>query len=171
MKRVVVGAANRFMSDPFALLGLTKQYPLDSKDLEQAYFEAQKKTHPDQFAWATREEKAEAARKSTCVNQAYSLLRDPLKRAEYLLKEAEVELFTPDPLFLEQVMEWKEQQEAGKDIKQELLQTKQTLFEALAVAFKEKDYETAGRSLYQLQYLQRIELPLPLWERSARSDG
>lgn len=171
MKRAAVGVASRFMSDPFVLLGLKKQYPLDHKDLDNAYFEAQKRTHPDQFARATAEEKIEAARKSTCVNQAYSLLKDPLKRAEYLLQEIQGEPLAHDPLFLGQVMEWREQQDGGKDIKEELLQTKQALFEALAISFKEKNYAIAQRSLYQLQYLQKIELPLSQGERASRSDG
>lgn len=156
MKRAAVGVANLFMSDPFALLGLPQQYPLDPKALEKAYFEAQKKTHPDHFARATAEERTQASQLSTCVNQAYALLKDPLKRAEYLLKEADIEPFTHDPLFLGQVMEWQEQRGDGKDIEEELDQINKILFETLEQAFKEKDYETAGRSLYKLQYLQKM---------------
>jgi len=53
-------------------------------------------------------------------------------------------------------MEWQEQREDGIDIDEELRQTNKILFETLERAFKEKDYETAGQALYQLQYLQKM---------------
>lgn len=156
MKRAAVDAESPFMSDPFTLLGLEKKYDLDMELLDQAYFDAQKKTHPDQFSNASPEEKAEASKRSAEINHAYLLLKDPLKRAELLLKEANIDLFSHDPLFLEEVMQWRAQTAAKEDIRHDLLTTQKTLFNTLETTLKKKEYQEAERALYQLTYVHKF---------------
>lgn len=141
------------MSNPFSLLNLEPSYALDLKTLEKHYFEAQRKTHPDRFFGA---EKAEALKLSTRVNQAYTTLKNPLLRAEYLLKEAGVEPLTTDPAFLGQVMLWNERTEADEDIGSELRDKERFLLEELGTAFEKKDYEKACTSIYQLKYVNKL---------------
>src|SRR5216683_629469 len=102
------------MSNPFEILNLEKSYRLDLQLLENHYFEAQKKWHPDQFFKATDQEKTEALKTSTAVNQAYLVLKNPLSRAEYLLKAEGIEPLSHDPTFLGTVMEWNERRERGE---------------------------------------------------------
>ncbi len=156
MKRAGVDVGNPFMFDPFTLFGLKKQYDLDMELLEEAYFAAQKKTHPDQFSKSSSEEKAEASKRSADINRAYLILKDPLKRAEFLLRETNKDLFSHDPLFLEEVMQWKEQAAAKEDIRDDLLSTQKTLFNTLETSFKQKEYEEAERALYQLTYVHKF---------------
>jgi len=144
------------MFDPFALLGLKKQYDLDRESLEKAYFAAQKKTHPDRFVNSSSEEKAEASKHSADINCAYLILKDPLKRAEFLLKETNRELFSHDPLFLEELMQWKEQIAAKEDIRDDLLRTQKNLFNTLETSFKQNEYEEAEKALYQLTYVHKF---------------
>jgi len=144
------------MSDPFTLLGLEKKYDLDMKLLDKAYFDAQKKTHPDQFSKSSPEEKAEASKRSADINRAYLLLKDPLKRAELLLKEANRDLFSHDPLFLEEVMQWREKAAAKEDISHELLTTQKTLFNILDTTLQQKEYGEAEKALYQLTYVNKF---------------
>ena len=145
--------ANPFMSDPFALLRLEPTFFLDSKVLEKAYFEAQRKAHPDQFAQASPEVKAQAASHSTAINQAYLLLKDPLKRATILLEQAGVEPLSSDPAFLAQVMEWGEAQEDGQDLSHELKEQEALFLQELTASFMEKNYEMANSYVYRVTYI------------------
>lgn len=142
--------------NPFTLLNLEPTYSLDLTVLESHYFEAQRKTHPDQFSQGNEQEKADALKKSTVVNQAYLLLKNPLARAEYLLNTAGVEALSNDPVFLEQVMEWNERLANGEDLRAELREKEKILMDELERAFSLKDYEMARYTLYQLTYIQKL---------------
>jgi molecular chaperone HscB len=144
------------MLNPFEILNLEQSYSLDLSMLERHYFEAQRKTHPDQFSCADSAEKAETLKHSTLVNQAYKTLKNPLLRAEYLLKTAGVEPLSENPDFLGQVMEWNERFVQGEYLKPELEQKEKFLFDELEKAFHLKDNEAARRALYQLTYVQKL---------------
>jgi molecular chaperone HscB len=60
---------------------------LDLKDLEQRFYALSRKWHPDRFARAGIDEREEALDASAILNDGYRVLRDPVKRAAYLLKE------------------------------------------------------------------------------------
>jgi molecular chaperone HscB len=144
------------MVDPFHILNLEQTYALDQQLLEQHYFEEQKKCHPDQFSQVSAQEKADAVKKSAAVNQAYLMLKNPLNRAEYLLKAAGFEMLSHEPSFLGTVMEWNERLEQGEDLNAELLSQEKTLFHALEGHFARKDYEKIRTVLYQLTYVQKL---------------
>jgi molecular chaperone HscB len=140
----------------FALLELQKQFELDPQALEQAYFDAQKKTHPDQFAQSSPEEKQKAMAFSTKINQAYLTLKDPLKRAEYLLLDAGFEPLSHDPHILAEMMEWRERQESGEDISNSLSKEETQLMKTLHEAFEEKKYPLIQSIIYNLKYIQKM---------------
>lgn len=149
------------MLNPFEILNLEPSYSLDLDVLESQYFATQKKTHPDQFSQGNEKEKAIALNKSTAVNQAYLLLKDPLLRAEYLLKQAGIELYSNDPIFLEQIMAWNESLSQGENLRQELKMKEKQLLDTLEGAFAFKEYEKASHALYQLAYIKKL---LRQWE-------
>ncbi len=144
------------MFNPFAILNLEQSYSLNLETLENHYFAEQKKTHPDQFSQGNEQEKNDALKKSTAVNQAYLILKNPLLRAEYLLKSAGVETLSTDPSFLGQVMEWNERREQGEDLTADLLHEEDVLFNDLENAFAIQNYEKARVALYQLTYVQKL---------------
>jgi molecular chaperone HscB len=72
--------------DHFQVLGLPRRYHLDAAELEQRYLALQKETHPDRFAKALPRERLEAVVRNTELNDAYKILKQPIRRAEYLLK-------------------------------------------------------------------------------------
>lgn len=151
-----MGVGNPFMFDPFATLGLEKCYSLDMKLLEKRYFEEQKQTHPDQFVLGSPDEKAQALKKSTELNRAYLLLKDPLQRAMFLLKESEIEPLSHDAESLGQIMLWNERLESGEDLTVELRDEEETLLNGIKDAFEERDFEKVRVSLYQLTYVQKL---------------
>jgi molecular chaperone HscB len=156
MKKVDVDVGNLSMFDPFEILHLEKSYSLDLTILEKNYFEEQKKTHPDQFFKATEGEKAKALKQSILVNQAYLTLKNPLLRAEYLLREEGIDTLADDPSFLGKVMTWNERLESEEDLKPELLHEETQCLRNLEKSFILKDYEKARTALYQLTYIQKL---------------
>lgn len=71
----------------FDFFGLEHKLDLDLRDLEQRFYSLSRKYHPDRFTLKNREEQQHALEASSILNDAYRTLREPLARAEYLLKE------------------------------------------------------------------------------------
>ncbi len=111
------GPAALFLMDitdnHFALFGLPERYVLDSAALNRAYRELQSRVHPDRFAASGAAEQRVALQWATQANEAYRVLRDPLKRAIYLcgLKghdpASENNTDMPQAFLVEQ-LEWRE---------------------------------------------------------------
>ena len=72
--------------DYFAVFGLPRKVGLDRAELEGRFYELSRKFHPDFFQSATPAEQAKSLEQSALVNQAYRALRDPISRAEYLIR-------------------------------------------------------------------------------------
>lgn len=123
----------------FEVLGLAPKFNLDSAELENAYFAAQRQWHPDRFVTKSADEKAEAAVKSTQVNDAYQTLKDPLLRARALYvvlvgalpDSSQSETLLQDMMALqEKLME--DPDAAKKEVKQQLDDCERDLVEAFA---------------------------------------
>ncbi len=74
------------MVNYFQLFGLETQFTIDLAKLSTLYQTLQKKVHPDRFANASSQDQLLAVKKSTLINDAYQTLKNPLKRAQYLLE-------------------------------------------------------------------------------------
>ena len=59
---------------------------LDLADLEKRFFELSKKFHPDRFATKSALELQISHDRSSAVNNAYRILRDPVARAKYMVE-------------------------------------------------------------------------------------
>ena len=103
------------MTNYFELLNLEPSFDLDPAALEKAYFAEQRKYHPDRFATKPPTEKHAAMQRSVDINNAYNTLKDPLKRAQYLLGLQGIVVGTdkdtvkPSHVLLTEVMEWREE--------------------------------------------------------------
>ncbi|MDD5248540.1 MAG: Fe-S protein assembly co-chaperone HscB [Rhodocyclaceae bacterium] len=99
--------------DHFALLGLPRAYAVDRNELERLYRDLQAHVHPDKHAHKGDADRRVAMQWATQVNEAYQTLRDPLRRARYLLHlaghDAAIETNTAMPAeFLMEQMELRE---------------------------------------------------------------
>jgi molecular chaperone HscB len=112
-------AASHF-ANFFDLLGLPASYALDAGALDRAYRALQAEVHPDRHANAGDAERRASMQWATRANEAYATLRDPLKRARYLL-EIEGTPVNPEggaplpPAFLARQMELREALESAAD--------------------------------------------------------
>ncbi|MEK6798978.1 MAG: Fe-S protein assembly co-chaperone HscB [Planctomycetota bacterium] len=70
----------------FDLMGMPRTFDIDERSLTAAYRAIARRVHPDRFGGDTEEVRTLATRLSAEINRAYGVLRDPLKRAEYLLE-------------------------------------------------------------------------------------
>jgi molecular chaperone HscB len=71
--------------DPFATLGIARRFDVDVRALEKTHRDLSRALHPDRFAGATAGQRQEALARAVEVNEAWRVLRDPLRRAEALL--------------------------------------------------------------------------------------
>jgi molecular chaperone HscB len=74
------------MVDHFAVFGLPRRYRIERDQLEALHRELSWKVHPDRHAQASSGERLRAVQAMTALNDAYRVLRDPVKRAEHLLE-------------------------------------------------------------------------------------
>ena len=150
--------------DYFMLLGLEKTYLLDEAVLEQAYLAAQRQHHPDRFARAEEADRLVAIQHSADINQAYHTLKNPVKRAEYLLAQADhpVEKATASQALL---MESMEQREAlmGADSENatEVLAAKAEknitdCMEVFALAWQQQQWDEAVQLALRMRYTQKF---------------
>jgi molecular chaperone HscB len=79
-------------ADHFAVFGLPRAYPLDTRDLERRYKELTKQLHPDRWAKSDPRARRASLARTVQLNDAWRVLRDPVKRAEYLLSLAGVDV-------------------------------------------------------------------------------
>jgi molecular chaperone HscB len=72
--------------DYFSFFGLPRKLSIDLKDLEQRFRSLSRQFHPDYFYTASAPERLASLERASYLNDAYRVLKQPLDRAEYLLK-------------------------------------------------------------------------------------
>lgn len=75
-----------FQHSYFQLFELAQTFHLDASALEQRYRALQMTVHPDKSAHLSDAEQRVAMQQATWVNEAYQTLRNPLRRARYVLQ-------------------------------------------------------------------------------------
>jgi molecular chaperone HscB len=73
-------------SDYFAIFGIEKKLALDVEDLQRRFYSHSREWHPDRHARAGAQQLAYAEDATATLNDAWRTLRDPVSRAEYVLK-------------------------------------------------------------------------------------
>jgi molecular chaperone HscB len=78
------------MTDPFEMLGIEPRFDLDLRAVEQRHRDLSRALHPDRYAGAPAAERRMALGRAIEVNEAWRVLRDPIRRAEALLARSGV---------------------------------------------------------------------------------
>jgi molecular chaperone HscB len=155
-------------SDYFTLFNYpAPSFALSPEDLESRYKNLQVKLHPDRFATMSPQEQEHSADQAAAVNQAYDVLRQPLRRAQYILTLSGLgaceSLTITDPELLEAAMEAREEvdeaetQEELKKILEKVEAQERERVHELAEAFSKGDLDSAAKGTVFLRYLTRIK--------------
>jgi molecular chaperone HscB len=154
----------------FDLFDLPAHYALDAGALDHAYRAVQSQVHPDRFAAAGDAQKRIAMQWATRANEAYQTLRDPLRRASYLLSLRGVDVGAEnntamEPAFLMQQMEWREtldEVRVDKDIdalevlSRELRESHKAQVAGIGARLDAADYDGAAQAVRQLMFLEKF---------------
>lgn len=73
--------------DYFRFFGFPKQLNLDAAELQKRFYALSRQLHPDHYTRAQDRERSFSLEGTAILNDGYRILRDPVQRAEYVLKE------------------------------------------------------------------------------------
>ncbi len=158
----------RPQATPFALLGLEPTFDIDQKKMEFHYFCLQRELHPDRFVNKTAHEANGARMMSAWVNNAYSKLKDPILRAESLLRimglsiPGEKDTSVQDPILLNEVMEWREELaeihslQSLEDFHKKFNEILQECGEHFSLSWKNKDILSMQKSYLKMVYVSKV---------------
>lgn len=159
--------------DHFARLGLEPGWRVDRDALERSYLARAKQVHPDRHAGADTATRRRALEHSAAVNEAYRVLRDGVRRAEYLVRLGGVDLDSSDPQtgaphpqqsFLIEMIERRERlaevaaagEDALAELRDEVEQELDAVFDGAVDALEGSDISRAAAALVHRRYLQRF---------------
>lgn len=72
-------------TDHFAVMEIERRYHVAGDAIERRFRELSRKLHPDKFARTDATERRHAMQWTTALNDAYRVIRDDVKRGEYIL--------------------------------------------------------------------------------------
>ncbi|EAU64154.1 Fe-S protein assembly co-chaperone HscB [Stigmatella aurantiaca DW4/3-1] len=121
---------------------LAPTYDVDVPMLERQFRDLSLQLHPDRFARADPKERRLSLEQTTALNEAYKTLKDPARRAFYLLKLHGVDLERDDAT-------------ARKHMSQEFLEEVLELREELELAVKARDLTRAQAMAVDVTVRQR----------------
>jgi molecular chaperone HscB len=132
------------MLDPFDTLGIAPTFEIDVGAVEKRYRDLSRVLHPDRHVGASPAERLMSLGKAVEVNEAWRLVRDPIRRAEALLRRRGVEVKEgaepkADPEFLMEMMEQREALSEAR-AKHDLASV-----QALAARIKSREIDVLGR--------------------------
>lgn len=158
--------------DYFSSYDLPIAFQVDLTALVDRHRQLQQIYHPDRFAVATDAEQRVAVQITSYLNQAYGVLRSPLRRAIYLLELQGMEPLAPTntsmPMdFLLQQMQLRERMEElplAADVEaqldglaDELLIMHNKLQGEFAVAYNDAQFELAETVVRKLQFIDKLQ--------------
>ena len=165
----------------FELFGLVEGFELDTRQLAETYRQLQTQFHPDRFATAPEREQLAAVQRAAQINDAFTTLKTPLRRAEYLLSLRGTELrgeqqTLQDTAFLMQQLEWRERladlkgetdpERAIKDFRQEIRHDHQLLMQQLTQALATGEDPRAADCVRKLKFVDKLLEELERFEDS-----
>jgi molecular chaperone HscB len=179
--------------DRFAVLGVPRKFSVDLEAAEGNFKKLSRQVHPDRFATADPRARKAALSRTVQLNEAWRTLKDPMRRAEYLLELAGFGLkgddrkpanpdatatkqVTAPPMLLMEILELREEladaQRAGNAAKvhamaEGMRARHADTMAALATALDQPgsaNLEEAARLMVGLRYFQRFLDEIPAEE-------
>lgn len=158
----------------FKKFNLQESFDLDLDSLEEKYLSFQKIFHPDKLVTKSESEKIESEHNSVLINEAFEILKNPLKRTIYLLKLKDIDLnhdscsVKPDHETLINNLELREQiftinnQEKLKNIKKICANEIKLIIEIAKKHYQEESFEECAKELIKAKYLDKSILEIKI---------
>jgi len=162
-----------FSLDYFALFDLPRRFRLDEAALDRAWHALQTEVHPDQHAHLSGGGMCGVIDGALRVNEAYTALKKPITRAQYLLELAGMSQNTLNanvvaPEYLFEQLEWREAVEEARkandiDALEQLARRLQTQKDEIIAQLAEqlddrRDVEAAADTVRRLMFLDKLRL-------------
>ncbi|QLB13504.1 co-chaperone protein HscB [Bisgaardia hudsonensis] len=163
------------MNNPFALFDLPVDFIVDQDLLAKRYLTLQKTLHPDNFANGSAQEQRLAMQKSSEINDALQILKNPILRADSIIAlnlgvQEDLEQTTNHNIdFLMQQMTWREQLEVIEqqknvqqlqDFYQKIEEQDKIVISALSEALSLKDWQKAKEFNDKLRFIKKLLLEI-----------
>jgi len=160
-----------FQKNYFELFDLPVRFAVDQQGLGERFRSLQQQFHPDRFAGASEQEQRIAVQYSALVNQAYTALRDPLKRSLYLLElvgmtQDDVSAQKVDGGFLMEQLELREKLETIDKmvdpetfldhLLQEIAADTKSHQQEFELAYDAQKFQNAAMACVKMQYLDKL---------------
>ncbi len=164
-----------FRQNFFELFGLPQRFRIDEAALTSAWHALQQRAHPDRYVQASDAEKRQALQWATFINEGLRTLREPLSRAQYLLRlagiDAGVETNTAmAPEFLMQQMEWREAVEDAREqmnadaliglLQRLQLEEREMLADLAESLDGAQDFISAGETVRRLMFMRKLRVEI-----------
>ncbi len=161
-----------FKENYFDLFDIKTSFEVDKTALNIRQQQLQAMFHPDRYVSASEQDKRLSVQQASWVNEAYQTLKNPVKRARYLLEVSGLVLndesqTTSDVTFLMEQIELREQLEACRthqdplsrcdQIEAALNSRAQNLSDEFVQFFESGDLNTARLISRKMQFIQRIQ--------------
>jgi molecular chaperone HscB len=151
------------MNNHFQIFDIAPNLDLNSNDLEEKYLELQLQFHPDLFINKSQDKQEKAKISSSNINNAYEILKDPLKRAIHFLEinNIFIDSIKPDNILLIEIVEIKEKlAEANENeanlIKKDLEERKRNLYQEIISLTNKNLIIEASKKIILFKYLDNI---------------
>ena len=157
-----------FSKNYFEIFNAPLSYEVDLKKISEIFLELQKNSHPDRYANSSDQEKRIAMQQTSLINQAFQTLKNPVSRAQYMLKLKGVDMdsetdTTMDAEFLMEQMEFRESiadvrdkedplEELGKmsiDLKDKM----DNLMKEFSGSFAQSSYDSGREVVRKMQFI------------------
>ncbi|MBL4747503.1 MAG: Fe-S protein assembly co-chaperone HscB [Magnetovibrio sp.] len=152
----------------FQRLGIKPVFDVNVPQLDQLYFDLQRQLHPDRFATKTSKEKALSQQQATALNDAYETLKDPMRRAAYMVTLQGMDVVEDssnvvnDQSILIEAMEMRERLDKVQTLSelnplaQHTKAETDKIIASISAAFEAGDIKTASKLTTRLKYLHKM---------------
>ncbi|WP_339778805.1 Fe-S protein assembly co-chaperone HscB [uncultured Thalassospira sp.] len=154
--------------DHFSRFEIARDFNVDIDAIEIQYLKQQQALHPDRFATKSAREKALSQQQAASLNDAFETLKNPVLRAEYMLRMAGVEpeggagQTVNDPALLMEAMEMREALDDAGDrakidaIIRDVRKMARDCEKEVATAMNGGAYDAARKLTTRLRYLLKM---------------
>ena len=154
----------------FTSFDLPTAFAVDTTQLATRYRDLQAATHPDRFVNALDADKRMAMSRTVDINEAYTTLKDPVRRAMHLLALVNIdgldEKNTTMPVdFLMEQIDWresladarlKEDEDRLSEMADEIARTIASLGDTFAAAYRGEHFSVATTLARKMRFMQKL---------------